>query len=46
MSLDVGVDCWDFRPVSLPEIKARLETLPAPTDAEGDPDPDGGGMKP
>lgn len=27
-SLDVGVDCWDFRPVSLDEIKARLATLP------------------
>lgn len=24
---DVGVDCWDFRPVSLDEIKARLATL-------------------
>ena len=27
-SCDVGVDCWDFKPVSLPEIKARLATLP------------------
>lgn len=27
-SCDVGVDCWDFRPVSLEEIKARLATLP------------------
>jgi calcineurin-like phosphoesterase family protein len=27
-SLDVGVDCWDFKPVSLAEIKARLATLP------------------
>lgn len=27
-SCDVGVDCWDFRPVSLDEIKARLATLP------------------
>jgi calcineurin-like phosphoesterase family protein len=27
-SLDVGVDCWDFRPVSLAEIKARLATQP------------------
>lgn len=26
---DVGVDCWNFRPVSLDEIKARLATLPA-----------------
>jgi calcineurin-like phosphoesterase family protein len=23
-SLDVGVDCWDFRPVTLPEIRRRL----------------------
>lgn len=35
-SLDVGVDCWDFRPVSLPEIRARLETMPAPTGGEID----------
>ncbi|WP_419729592.1 metallophosphoesterase [Lichenicola sp.] len=27
-SLDVGVDCWDFRPVSLQEIQRRLATLP------------------
>lgn len=27
-SLDVGVDCWDYRPASLPEIEARLATLP------------------
>jgi calcineurin-like phosphoesterase family protein len=26
--LDVGVDCWDFRPVTLEEIHARLKTLP------------------
>jgi calcineurin-like phosphoesterase family protein len=26
--LDVGVDCWGFRPVSLPEIRARLEREP------------------
>jgi calcineurin-like phosphoesterase family protein len=25
-SLDVGVDCWDFFPVTLEEIKARLAT--------------------
>ncbi|GGD38347.1 metallophosphoesterase family protein [Aureimonas glaciei] len=24
-SIDVGVDCWDFRPVSLPEILERLD---------------------
>jgi calcineurin-like phosphoesterase family protein len=27
-SLDVGVDEWDFRPVSLREIRSRLKTLP------------------
>jgi calcineurin-like phosphoesterase family protein len=27
-SLDVGVDCWDFRPVSLTEIHRRLRTQP------------------
>jgi calcineurin-like phosphoesterase family protein len=27
-SLDVGVDAWDFRPVTLEEIDARLATLP------------------
>lgn len=27
-SLDVGVDCWDFKPVTLEEIDARLATLP------------------
>src|SRR5664279_3833835 len=26
--LDVGVDCWDFRPVTLPEIRAKLEREP------------------
>jgi calcineurin-like phosphoesterase family protein len=26
--LDVGVDCWDFRPVTLPEIRAVLEREP------------------
>jgi len=25
MSLDVGVDCWSFRPVSLDEIMARID---------------------
>ena len=28
-SLDVGVDAWDFRPVTLDEIRARMATLPA-----------------
>ncbi len=27
-SLDVGVDCWDYYPVTLEEIKRRLKTLP------------------
>jgi calcineurin-like phosphoesterase family protein len=27
-SCDVGVDAWDFRPVALAEIRARLSTLP------------------
>ena len=26
--LDVGVDCWNFTPVNLDEIKQRLKTLP------------------
>jgi calcineurin-like phosphoesterase family protein len=28
-SCDVGVDAWDYRPVSLAEIQERLATLPA-----------------
>ena len=27
-SIDVGVDCWDFRPISLEEIQSRLATQP------------------
>jgi len=27
-SLDVGVDAWDYRPVTLDEIKQRMATLP------------------
>lgn len=27
-SINVGVDLWGFRPVTLPEIKARAESLP------------------
>lgn len=27
-SVNVGVDMWDFRPVTLPEIEARAATLP------------------
>lgn len=26
--LDVGVDCWDFKPVNLDEIRERLQSLP------------------
>jgi calcineurin-like phosphoesterase family protein len=26
-SLDVGVDCWDYRPINLKQIEARLSTL-------------------
>ena len=42
-SLDVGVDCWDFRPVTLEEIRARLETLPVehPEGADEDGTPRG-----
>lgn len=27
-SLDVGVDCWDYRPASWDEVRARLASLP------------------
>ncbi len=27
-SLDVGVDCWKYRPITLSEIQVRLKTLP------------------
>ena len=27
-SLDIGVDCWDYRPVLWKDIKQRLKTLP------------------
>ncbi|WP_375312837.1 metallophosphoesterase [Bradyrhizobium sp. A5] len=41
LSHDVGVDCWDFRPVTLAEIRMRLAMLPAPVDGEiADPEPD------
>lgn len=33
-SADVGVDCWAFAPVSLPEIKERISTQPR----RGEPD--------
>ncbi len=47
LSCDVGVDCWNYYPVDLPQIQARLAASPAPTDVEVDPEPDGnGGMKP
>ncbi|MFC4172478.1 metallophosphoesterase family protein [Microvirga sp. GCM10011540] len=38
-SLDVGVDAWDFRPVSLAEIMARMAPLP-PAYPEGRDDED------
>ncbi len=28
-SLDVGVDCWNYYPITLEQIKRRLKTLPA-----------------
>lgn len=33
-SCDVGVDSWDFRPVTLDEIKARLAALPKRTEPD------------
>jgi len=27
-SLDIGVDCWNFAPVSFENLKARMDTLP------------------
>ncbi|WP_245313351.1 metallophosphoesterase [Bradyrhizobium sp.] len=41
LSTDVGVDCWDLRPVSLDEIRMRLALSPAPVDGEtADPETD------
>lgn len=45
-SLDVGVDCWDLRPVTLPEIKARLALLPPLVDPEGGDDIENDGVRP
>lgn len=28
--LDVGVDCWNYTPVSWEEVRAKLEAVPAP----------------
>ncbi|CUT11466.1 Phosphohydrolase MutTnudix family protein [Bradyrhizobium sp.] len=43
LSCDVGVDCWDLRPVTLAEIRMRLAQSPAPVDGEiADPEPDDG----
>lgn len=40
LSCDVGVDCWDYRPVSLDEIRLRLaETADAEMDASSSPCP-------
>jgi calcineurin-like phosphoesterase family protein len=27
-SLDIGIDCWNYQPISIEEIRARMETLP------------------
>ena len=37
-SLDVGVDCWNFYPVSLADIKQRMETLPPRATGNGSAD--------
>ncbi|MDX7952862.1 metallophosphoesterase [Lichenihabitans sp. Uapishka_5] len=34
LSLDVGVDAWDFRPASIEEIREHLGNLPAYADPE------------
>ena len=37
LSCDVGVDCWDFKPVSYAEIKAKMKTKRfKPLDHHGD----------
>jgi calcineurin-like phosphoesterase family protein len=48
LSCDIGVDCWDLRPVTLSEIRVRLAMLPDPVDGEvADPEPDtNGGLTP
>lgn len=33
-SLDVGVDCWGFRPVGLTEIRERLAATPTPPEEQ------------
>jgi len=33
-SLDVGVDCWNYRPVTLAEVQARLVALPPDSDRD------------
>jgi calcineurin-like phosphoesterase family protein len=44
-SADVGVDCWDFRPVELSEIKLRMAMSPLSADPEdGNVEPDNGGL--
>ena len=37
LSVDVGVDCWNFMPVDMPQIQSRLKELPE-LDPEGAPD--------
>lgn len=29
LSFDVGVDCWDFRPIEISEVRERMESLGA-----------------
>lgn len=46
LSLDVGVDCWGYVPVSLSQIRQRLVTL-SPAEMEDDPEAEpSGGMTP
>jgi calcineurin-like phosphoesterase family protein len=50
LSSDVGVDCFDFFPQSLAQIRVCLSRLPAAVDPEADPEPDSndndGGLDP
>jgi calcineurin-like phosphoesterase family protein len=40
LSIDVGVDCWNYMPVNLKQILDRIKELPE-ADPEGDPEPAG-----
>jgi calcineurin-like phosphoesterase family protein len=37
LSIDVGVDCWNFMPVNLKQILGHIKELPD-IDPEGDPE--------